>query len=62
MRSLSPREVTKIIRQGYETLSIQSREGLDHWDRYREADRRNLIKRLARGVVQDVRTVLAERK
>lgn len=58
----SPREVGKVIKQGYETLNIQTKEGLDNWDRYREADHRNLIKRVTRCVVIDVRVLLAERQ
>ncbi|KAB8346236.1 hypothetical protein FH972_023281 [Carpinus fangiana] len=57
-KNISPREVTKLIKQGYDSLSIQSTEGLDHWDIYREADYRNLMKRLTRTVVQDGRGLL----
>ncbi|KAI9717458.1 MAG: hypothetical protein M1828_007220 [Chrysothrix sp. TS-e1954] len=60
-KSLSPREVSRVIRKGYETLELRTGEGLDRWERYREADWRNLIKRVARVVVADVRTMLAER-
>ncbi|KAI9664344.1 MAG: hypothetical protein M1831_002277 [Alyxoria varia] len=58
--NVSPREVREIIKQGYETLSIESREGLDHWNRYREADHRNLIKKVTKVVIQDVRALLAQ--
>lgn len=59
--NLSPREVTKVIKEGYDTLSIESREGLDQWESYREVDNRNLVKRITRVAVQDMRTLLAER-
>ncbi|KAF4467117.1 hypothetical protein FALBO_6013 [Fusarium albosuccineum] len=58
--NLTTQEVTEVIRQGYETLSIQAREGLDSWQRYREADERTLLKKMARAAVGDVR-VLVER-
>uniref|UniRef100_A0A0D2Y954 Armadillo-like helical domain-containing protein n=1 Tax=Fusarium oxysporum (strain Fo5176) TaxID=660025 RepID=A0A0D2Y954_FUSOF len=50
----------QVIRQGYETLSIQAKEGLDSWERYREADERTLLKKMARAAVGDVR-VMVER-
>ena len=59
-KDLSPREVREIIKQGYETLSIQARDGLDHWERYREAEYRNLMKRVARVAVKDARMMLAD--
>lgn len=58
--SLTTQEVTGVIRQGYETLSIQAKEGLDSWERYREADERTLLKKMARAAVGDVR-VMVER-
>lgn len=60
-QSLSPREVTKVIKEGYETLSLRTGEGLDQWERFREADERGLVKRIARVAVGDTRTLLAER-
>ncbi|KAF6817392.1 hypothetical protein CPLU01_13593 [Colletotrichum plurivorum] len=53
--NLTSVEVTEVIRQGYETLSIQAKEGLDSWERYREADERTLLKKMARAVVGDAR-------
>lgn len=55
---LTTAEVTEVIKQGYETLSIQAKEGLDSWDRYREADDRILLKKMARTAVADVRDVV----
>ena len=54
-KNLSPREVNKVIKQGYDTLSIQAREGLDRWDKFREADVKNILKRVARIAVDDAR-------
>lgn len=59
-KDVSPREVREIIKQGYETLSIQARDDLDHWERYREADHRNLLKRVLRMAVQDSKTLTRE--
>jgi hypothetical protein len=57
-RTLRPREVHKIIQQGYETLSIQAKEGLDHWDKYREADHKALLKRVARIAIDDTKDLI----
>ncbi|PWY87279.1 DUF1741-domain-containing protein [Aspergillus sclerotioniger CBS 115572] len=54
-KHLSPREVHRIIKQGYETLSIQPPEGLSAWTRYREADWKTELKRAARCAVDDAR-------
>ncbi|KAH7320265.1 hypothetical protein B0I35DRAFT_408946 [Stachybotrys elegans] len=56
--NLTTHQVTEVIKQGYETLSIQAREGLDSWERYREADERTLLKQMARAAVADVRTMV----
>ncbi|KAH8881190.1 DUF1741-domain-containing protein [Thozetella sp. PMI_491] len=58
--NLTSLQVAEVIKQGYETLSIQAKEGLDSWEKYREADERSLLKKLARAVVVDVRTLVAE--
>lgn len=57
-RTLTPREVHKIIQQGYETLSIQAKEGLDQWDRYREAEYKALLKRVARIAIDDTKDLI----
>ncbi|EFY84189.1 hypothetical protein MAC_09767 [Metarhizium acridum CQMa 102] len=57
---LTTQQVTEVIKQGYETLSIQAKEGLDTWDNFREADERTLLKKVARASVGDVR-VMVER-
>ncbi|KAI2601815.1 DUF1741-domain-containing protein [Hypoxylon sp. NC1633] len=57
-RNLTSTEVAEVIKQGYETLSIQAKEGLDGWERYREADERALLKKMARATVADVQIVV----
>lgn len=59
--SISPREVTKIIKEGYDTLALQTKDGADQWEKYREADHRNLVKRVTRTAVQDLRALLDRR-
>jgi hypothetical protein len=53
-------QVAGVIKQGYETLSIQAKEGLDGWDKYREADERVFLKKIARAAVADVKTLLVD--
>jgi Domain of unknown function (DUF1741) len=55
---LSPQQVSNVIKSGYETLSITAKDGLDSWDRYREADERVMLKKVARAAVADVRNLL----
>lgn len=57
-RNLTSSEVVEVIKQGYETLSIQAKEGLDGWERFREADERNLLKKMARATVGDVKVMV----
>jgi len=58
---LTSLQVAEVIKQGYETLSIQAKEGLDSWEKYREADERTLLKKMARAAVGDVsRGLVAE--
>ncbi|KAL5343738.1 hypothetical protein BJX70DRAFT_393791 [Aspergillus crustosus] len=52
-KNLGPREVHRIIKQGYDTLSIQPPEGLSAWTRYRETDWKTELKRAARCAVDD---------
>ncbi|PHH55088.1 hypothetical protein CFIMG_002935RA [Ceratocystis fimbriata CBS 114723] len=56
--NLTALQVAETIKQGYETLSIQTNEGLDMWEQYREADERSLLKKAARSAVGDVRILL----
>ncbi|QUC16195.1 uncharacterized protein UV8b_00436 [Ustilaginoidea virens] len=57
-RNLTTLQVTEVIKQGYETLSIQAKEGLDKWDKFREADERSLLKQMARVSVVDARVTV----
>ncbi|OCK88623.1 DUF1741-domain-containing protein [Cenococcum geophilum 1.58] len=57
-KNLSPKEVSKVIKQGYETLSIQATEGLDHWDKFREADHKMILKKVARVAVEDAKSLI----
>ncbi|OKL60019.1 hypothetical protein UA08_04770 [Talaromyces atroroseus] len=57
-KNLGPREVHQIIKQGYDTLSIQPQQGLSTWDRWREADRKLELKRAARYAVEDARKLV----
>lgn len=56
--SLTTAQVADVIKQGYETLSIQAKEGLDTWERYREADERTVLKKMARAAVGDARAMV----
>ncbi|KAI9697298.1 MAG: hypothetical protein M1836_004862 [Candelina mexicana] len=60
-KNLSTKEVGKVIKQGYETLSIQAKDGLDGWEKYREADERVMLKKIARVAVEDVKALLVGR-
>jgi len=56
--TLTSLQVAEVIKQGYETLSIQAKEGLDSWEKYREADERTLLKKMARAAVGDVKSIV----
>jgi hypothetical protein len=57
--NLTSLQVAEVIKQGYETLSIQTKEGLDSWEKYREADERTLLKKMARAAVGDVQGIVS---
>lgn len=57
-KNLTSAQVAEVIKQGYDTLSIQTKEGLDGWERYREADDRTLLKKMARATVMDVKIMV----
>jgi hypothetical protein len=59
-KNLTSAQVAGVIKQGYETLSITAKEGLDGWNRYREADERTFLKKMARVVVGDVKVLVGE--
>ncbi|MCJ1476499.1 hypothetical protein MMC13_005165 [Lambiella insularis] len=59
-KNLSPREVGRVIRNGYDTLVLPDGEGmaLDGWEKFREGDERGMVKKLGRIAVEDVRRVV----
>ena len=54
-RNLSPREVHRIIKLGYDTLNVQPPDGLNAWERWRETDWKPQLKRCTREAVDDAR-------
>lgn len=54
---MSPREVGKIIKDGYDTLSLEARDGIDQAAKYREADHKVMLKKIARVAVADASTM-----
>lgn len=60
-KHLSPKEVHEIIKQGYDTLSIQAAEELSTWERWREGDWRSELKRTSRIAVEDAKVWIARR-
>jgi Domain of unknown function (DUF1741) len=59
-KHLTNAQVSGVIKQGYETLSIQAKEGLDSWEKYREADKKVFLKKMSRAAVADVKTLVTE--
>lgn len=57
--NLSPAEVAKIIKVGYETLSIETREGLEIGKPFREADWKSVVKKVTRVAVADSARLVA---
>lgn len=53
----SPAAVQEIIKQGYETLDIESNEDLGQWEKWREIDWKAELKRIIRTVVEDARKI-----
>ena len=53
----SPAAVQTIIKQGYETLDIESNENLGQWEKWREINWKTDIKRIIRTVVEDARKI-----
>ena len=57
-KSLSPNQVLKLIKKGYESLSLPTAEGLERWDPWREtatSGHKALIKKIGRVAVEDGR-------
>lgn len=60
-KNLLPHEVQQVIKSGYETLSIQAKEGLDAFTRWRESERKADLKKIARCAVEDARRLMRNR-
>lgn len=58
VKHLTSAQVAKVIREGYETLELRSTEGLDGWESFREKDEKSYFKKMARGVVEDVKVLM----
>ncbi|KAK4547926.1 hypothetical protein LTR36_010645 [Oleoguttula mirabilis] len=57
---LSPREINKIIKQGYETLSFAAKEGAEQQIAgHREADHKVVLKKIARVAVADAAALVS---
>ncbi|KAI5815808.1 hypothetical protein BZA77DRAFT_315217 [Pyronema omphalodes] len=58
-KNLTPQQVQEVIKQGYESLNLEggTEGGLDTWEKYREADERVALKKVARVAVEDLRGV-----
>ncbi|KAI9892093.1 MAG: hypothetical protein M1814_001799 [Vezdaea aestivalis] len=59
-KQLNPTQVSSVIKQGYETLNISTKDGLDQYDKFREADHKSLLKKIARVAVVDVKNRFRE--
>jgi len=62
-KNLSPKEVSRVIRKGYETLRVpeEGKEGLMAVERWREGEERVFLKRVGREAVGDGRRVVLGR-
>lgn len=56
---LSPKEVNQIIKQGYETLSLEPKERLEPVGMFREADHKAKLKQIARIAVADAAALVS---
>ena len=54
-RAVAPREINRMIRTGHESLELPIIDGPGTWEKTREAEWRNLLKKVARTVGVDVR-------
>lgn len=55
---LSPRDVNTIIKQGYETLSLETKEDVEERSRFREVEHKTELKRIVRVIVADATQVV----
>ena len=56
---LSPREVSKIIKEGYETLSFDVKDDVEQQKKYREVENKSELKRMVRVAVADAAALVA---
>ena len=58
-KNFTPQQVAEVIKSGYDSLAMDggNEKGLDQWEKYREADERGFLKKVARMVVEDLRTI-----
>lgn len=58
-KNLTPQQVAEVIKSGYDSLAMDggSEKSLDRWEKYREADERGFLKKVARMVVEDLRSI-----
>jgi hypothetical protein len=56
---LTPAEVNKVIKQGYDTLSIETKEGLDNVEKFREVEHKIELKKIARVAVADAAALIS---
>ena len=54
-RSVSTKDVMKVIKDGFDTLSMEARDETDQWTLYREQEYKAEIKKITRVVVADGR-------
>ncbi|KAI4227218.1 MAG: hypothetical protein L6R36_002595 [Xanthoria steineri] len=57
-KNLSPKEVSRVIRKGYESLRVPETVGLERWVRWREVDEKGLVKKAGRQAVEDARRLV----
>ncbi|KAK2735204.1 hypothetical protein FQN57_001309 [Myotisia sp. PD_48] len=59
-KRLSPREVHRIIKEGYPTLDIRANDDLYSWEKWREADWKPQLKSIARTAVEDAKILVSK--
>ncbi|KAL8883203.1 MAG: hypothetical protein Q9192_007361 [Flavoplaca navasiana] len=57
-KTLSPKEVSQVIRKGCDSLTLPATEGLERWTGWREVDEKGFVKRVGRLAVEDARRVV----
>ncbi|RKF62282.1 UPF0588 membrane protein C20F10.02c [Erysiphe neolycopersici] len=59
-KNLTSAQVASVIKQGYQTLSIQAKDGLENCEKYREVNMKVFLKQVARCAVADIKTYIWE--